>query len=93
VQSCRHWAFRSTSRIAQRLFLYNTSRGVLAAAVRLGIAGSYAAQRIQAGCGPVMDVVLERCGALDEEALAQTAPVIDLFQASHDRLYSRLFQS
>jgi urease accessory protein len=37
--------------------------------------------------------VLERCGELDEEALAQTAPAIDLFQASHDRLYSRLFQS
>ena len=78
---------------AQRLFLYNTTRGVLAAAVRLGIAGSYAAQRLQAECGPVLDVVLERCGELDEEALAQTAPAIDLFQASHDRLYSRLFQS
>ncbi len=79
--------------VAQRLFLYNTTRGVLAAAVRLGVAGSYAAQRLQAECGPVLDVVLERCGELDEEALAQTAPAIDLFQASHDRLYSRLFQS
>ena len=31
--------------------------------------------------------------ALDERDLAQTAPLLDLLQASHDRLYSRLFQS
>jgi urease accessory protein len=78
---------------AQRLFLYTTSRGVLAAAVRLGIAGSYDAQRVQFACGPVLDAVLDRCGHLDDRALAQTAPVLDLLQASHDRLYSRLFQS
>jgi urease accessory protein UreF len=27
------------------------------------------------------------------EDAAQTAPLVDLWQASHDRLYSRLFQS
>jgi urease accessory protein len=79
--------------VAQRLFLYNSARGVLAAAVRLGIVGSYDAQRLQHDCAAVMDDVLERCGELDESALAQTAPVLDILQASHDRLYSRLFQS
>jgi urease accessory protein UreF len=29
-------------------------------------------------------------GPLD---IAQTAPLLDLFQSMHDRLYSRLFQS
>lgn len=78
---------------AQRLVLYNASRGVLAAAVRLGITGSYDAQRLQFESAPVMDAVMARCGGLDESALAQTAPLVDLWQASHDRLYSRLFQS
>jgi urease accessory protein len=79
--------------ISQRLFLYNTARGVLAAAVRLGIAGSYAAQRLQVECGRSLDDVLARCGHLTDRDLAQTAPLVDLLQASHDRLYSRLFQS
>jgi urease accessory protein len=78
---------------AQRLFLYTSARGVLAAAVRLGIVGSYDAQRLQFESAPVLDAVLERCGALEESSLAQTSPIVDLLQASHDRLYSRLFQS
>jgi urease accessory protein UreF len=30
---------------------------------------------------------------LSVDDLAQTAPLVDLLQAGHDRLYSRLFQS
>jgi urease accessory protein len=79
--------------VAQRLLLYNGARGVLAAAVRLGIVGSYEAQRLQHGFAPVMDAIVEKCGSLDDRNVAQTAPIIDLLQATHDRLYSRLFQS
>ena len=78
---------------ARHLCLYGTARGVLAAAVRLGIAGSYDAQRMQHDMTAAMLAVAERCSALDERDLAQTAPLLDLLQASHDRLYSRLFQS
>jgi urease accessory protein len=78
---------------AQRLFLYQTLRGVIAAAVRLGIVGSYQAQRLQFECSSDLDFVLARCENLDERDLAQTAPLIDLWQLGHDRLYSRLFQS
>ena len=78
---------------AQRLFLYQTARGITAAAVRLGIVGSYEAQRLQAECSPVLDDVEARCAALDDRHLAQTAPILDILQSSHDRLYSRLFQS
>jgi urease accessory protein len=78
---------------ARQLCLYGTARGVLAAAVRLGIAGSYDAQRLQHEIAPAMLLVAERCAALDEHDLAQTAPLLDLLQAGHDRLYSRLFQS
>jgi urease accessory protein len=79
--------------IVQRVVLYGASRGVLSAAVRLGLAGSYEAQRLQHECVPWLDRTLERCAHLDEEDLAQTAPLIDILQAAHDRLYSRLFQS
>jgi urease accessory protein len=78
---------------ARRLCLYGTARGVLAAAVRLGIAGSYDAQRLQHEAAPALQAVAERCAGLDENDLAQTAPLLDLLQAAHDRLYSRLFQS
>lgn len=78
---------------AQRLFLHATARGVAAAAVRLGVAGSYEAQRLQSDCAPRLDAVFDRCRVLDERDLAQTAPIADLLQWSHDRLYSRLFQS
>ena len=78
---------------AQKVVLYGTARGVLSAAVRLGIAGSFETQRMQYACSPWLDRIADRCGALTIDDLAQTAPLLDLLQAGHDRLYSRLFQS
>ncbi len=80
-------------RVAQRMMLYGTARGVLSAAVRLGLAGSYEVQRMHAACEPWLEHVAGRCAALSIDDLAQTAPLIDLLQSGHDRLYSRLFQS
>jgi urease accessory protein len=80
-------------RTAQRVLVFSGARAVLSAAVRLGIAGSYEAQRLQSDCAPVLDQVLRRCESLGVEDLAQPAPDLDLLQAAHDRLYSRLFQS
>jgi urease accessory protein len=77
----------------QKVVLYSTARGVLSAAVRLGIAGSYEAQRMQSACAPWLEQVASRCAALSIDDLAQTAPVVDTLQSCHDRLYSRLFQS
>lgn len=78
---------------AQRLFLWSAARGVLSAAVRLGLAGTHEAQRLLADLSPLLDEVQDRCAALPPEALAQPAPIADLLQGTHDRLYSRLFQS
>jgi urease accessory protein len=78
---------------AQQIVLYGAARGVLSAAVRLGILGSYEAQRLQLACVPWLETQCRRCADLSEDDLAQVAPVQDLFQATHDRLYSRLFQS
>ena len=78
---------------AQRLHLHLTLRGVVSAAVRLGLVGTHQAQALQAALAPALDEVLSTCGAFGVEDLAQTAPLLDLFAATHDRLYSRLFQS
>jgi urease accessory protein len=77
----------------QRAFVYVASRGVGSAAVRLGLIGAYDAQAIQADLAPHIDTVIHECATLAPHEIAQTAPLIDLFQSTHDRLYSRLFQS
>jgi urease accessory protein len=78
---------------AARLFLFSAARGTLSAAVRLGITGTTDAQRILSERGEDLDRTILRCTDLAIGDAAQTSPLIDLWQASHDRLYSRLFQS
>jgi urease accessory protein len=75
----------------QQLLLAQTVRGICAAAVRLGIAGTHEAQRLQRELAPLLDEVLGACAPL--RSPVQTAPLLDLFASTHDRLYSRLFQS
>jgi urease accessory protein len=66
---------------------------VLSAAVRLGVVGSYDAQRLQSECAAWSSHVLRRYRDSGPHDLAQSAPVLDVLQGAHDRLYSRLFQS
>ena len=75
----------------QRLLLFGTLRAAVSAAVRLALAGTQEAQALQARLAPALDQALLACAALREPA--QTAPLADLLQATHDRLYSRLFIS
>ena len=75
------------------MVLFVAARGVLSAAVRLGVTGSYDAQRLQSECAAWSATVLARYRDAGPADLAQTAPVIDILQGAHDRLYSRLFQS
>ena len=77
----------------QRVVLFTAARGVLSAAVRLGVTGSYEAQRLQAEGAAWSATVQARYAAAGPDDLAQTAPIIDILQGAHDRLYSRLFQS
>ena len=78
---------------AQRVFLWSTARSVLSAAVRLGLCGTHEGQAMLASLAPLLEEVSHACGALGFDALAQPSPVADLLQGTHDRLYSRLFQS
>ncbi len=78
---------------ASRLLLFVTLRGVVSAAVRLNLVGTFRAQALQRECAPLLDEVLARCASIAPEDVAQTAPRLDLFAATHDALYARLFQS
>lgn len=78
---------------AQRLCLYLTGRGAISAGIRLGVIGAYDAQRLLSAIGPEIDRTIERCAHLGPLDITQTAPRLDLLQSTHDRLYSRLFQS
>lgn len=74
-------------------YLHLALRGALSAAVRLGGCGPAEAQAIHRRMHPRLDAALSRARTLTLDDVAQTAPVIELFQATQDRLYSRLFQS
>ena len=78
---------------ATRLFLFLTLRGLISSAIRLSIVGPLQGQAIQHHLGPFCERVALWCHKQREEDIAQTAPVIDILQTTHDRLYSRLFQS
>jgi urease accessory protein len=78
---------------ACRLFLFLQLRGLFASAVRLGIVGPLEAQTLQHRFAPRAEQMLDQDKSISIEEIAQTSPLLEIWQASHDRLYSRLFQS
>ncbi len=79
--------------LALRLYLFQQLRGAVSAAVRLGIAGPIAAQALQHRLSAVAEEVAAGNAQRSTGEIAQTAPLLDIFQGTQDRLYSRLFQS
>jgi urease accessory protein len=82
-----------SQRSTVRLFFFTHVRGLMASAVRLGIVGPFEAQTLQCQLGARVEEVSTHCQDLSLDEVAQTAPVLELWQATQDRLYSRLFQS
>jgi urease accessory protein len=78
---------------ALRLFVFSHLRSLLAAAVRLNIIGPMEAQKLQHQLATLAEDVVQRGLTLTVNDLAQTAPLLDLWQGAQDRLYSRLFQT
>ena len=78
---------------ASRLLLFFTLRGTISSAVRLGIVGPMEGQAIQANFSARAEQLAVAALGVRADDAAQTAPILDLLQGSHDRLYSRLFQS
>jgi urease accessory protein len=77
---------------ARRLYLFWQLRGIVSAAVRLGLVGPLEAQGVQARLASDAEAVAASEDAAPEGA-AQTTPLLDLYQGHQDRLYSRLFRS
>jgi urease accessory protein len=93
-------AFGSLTRVlgvnrhnAGRLFFFQHLRSLVAGAVRLGIIGPMEAQALQHRLAPRAQIILSQCENLTLFDIAQTAPLLELWQGTQDRLYSRLFQS
>lgn len=78
---------------AERLFLFTTMRAALSAAVRLGAVGPLQGQQIQAALAVDLEQLAVDAETLTLDDAAQTAPLLELWQGTQDRLYSRLFQS
>jgi urease accessory protein len=76
-----------------QLHLHATARGVVSAAVRLGVVGPGEGQRLQAASAVTQRAVIAECSGLTPAGQCQTAPLLELLGAGHDRLYSRLFTS
>jgi len=78
---------------AARLYTFLQLRGLLASGVRLGIVGPLEAQRIQFNLSLTAESSAQESLAYTTDDIAHTAPLLDLWQTAHDRLYSRLFQT
>ena len=78
---------------AARCFFFNTLRGLVAAAVRLGIVGPMEAQALQHRLAPRAREISGQCEHLTVDDVAKTAPLLEIWQGTQDRLYSRLFQT
>ena len=74
-------------------YLHGATRGILSAGVRLGLLGPLEAQRLHASRAPLLGEVLDTARRLEPEHAAQTAPLIEIFAALHERLDGRMFQS
>lgn len=74
-------------------YVHGVTRGILSAAVRLGLVGPLHAQRLHADHAPLLDEVVAAAGGLAVDDAAQSAPLIEIFAALHERLDGRMFQS
>jgi urease accessory protein len=90
--ACLRW-LKIPRETTMRMFFFNHLRSVFAAAVRLNIIGPMEAQMLQRKTSPKAEMILKKCELLSLDDIAQTAPLLDLWQGAQDRLYSRLFQS
>lgn len=79
--------------VTARMYLFNHLRSLVAASVRLSIIGPMEAQILQKQLARRAERAGQHCKNLTLDQIAQTAPLLDLWQGAQDRLYSRLFQS
>lgn len=77
----------------QRMYLFVTVRDVLSAATRLNLIGPMEATRIQFEKREALEQVFQSKKDREIHDSYSSAPVLDLIQAMHDQLYTRIFNS
>lgn len=75
------------------LFVHGAARGLLSAAVRLGLSGPIEAQRTLRALEAAAGAAVADGAALGLDDAAQTHPLFEIYGAQHERLGARLFQS
>ena len=76
----------------RRLMLFQLARSVVSASIRLGMVGPIEGQKLIARSGELAEQLAGEI-KIDIAQVCQTAPMLDLAQANHDRGYTRLFRS
>jgi len=77
----------------QRMYLFVTVRDVLSAATRLNLVGPMEATRTQFEMRAALERVFQQKKDREIQHSYSSAPVLDLIQAMHDQLYTRIFNS
>jgi urease accessory protein len=78
---------------ASAIFLHQSVRGIASAAVRLGVLGPHRAQRLLHDLRGELARALSAAARRTIDDAAWSSPIQELFAATHDRLYARLFLS
>ena len=78
---------------ASRMFLFQLLRSLISSAVRLHAIGPLGGQALQYQLSPFVEEVFRQGHARGLDEVAQSAPLLEIFQGTQDRMYSRLFQS
>jgi urease accessory protein len=78
---------------ARELAMYTTLRSAVSAAVRLGVVGPLRAQHLLLVAAAAAARALAATAELGAHDACSASPLVELAQATHDRLYARLFQS
>lgn len=78
---------------AMTLFLFAQARGILSAAVRLGIIGPHEGQALLDEHGGLLSRAHQEAMKRPLEDAAASFPLLDLRQGFHDAMYARLFLS
>ncbi len=74
-------------------YLHGFAANLVSAGVRLVPLGQTDGQRVTAALGPVIAAAADSAQATDREALATSAPLLDILSMRHETQYTRLFRS
>ena len=80
---------------AEFLYLFMHVRTIVSSAIRLGIFGPYVGQTIIFESKTLVEKTLEQYRLHNEESIEPvlTSPLLEIIQSSHDKLYTRIFNS